>query len=77
MNKVNKIILHLASLQAAILVNANAHDDDLEDTFNQARDDYEALKIILDKYFKLDDASYVECKKCGCTELLCGHNKRS
>ena len=31
------------------------------------------IKELLDKkYLKIE----MECEKCGCTELLCGHNKR-
>jgi hypothetical protein len=49
--KVNAIILRLASLQAGILLNANCYDDDKEDTWQAVKEDYENLKVILDKYF--------------------------
>jgi len=50
MKQVNDLILKLASLQAAILVNANACDDDLDSTWQALKDDYEAVKIALDNY---------------------------
>jgi len=49
--KVNAIILRLASLQAGILHNASCYDDDKEDTWQAVKEDYENLKMILDKYF--------------------------
>lgn len=52
MNKVNQIILKLASLQASILHNANAYDDDLESSWERMKEDYENLKVILDNYIK-------------------------
>jgi hypothetical protein len=50
MKKINNIILALASLQAGILNNANACDDDLDGTWNQVREDYNNVKTLLDKY---------------------------
>jgi hypothetical protein len=50
MDTINKLILQLASLQCALLTNANAYDDDLEDTWLQLKDDYESLKTSMDKY---------------------------
>jgi hypothetical protein len=55
MNEINKIILELASLQAALLVNANAYDDDLEDTWNALKEDYERVKKSLDKFIEKRD----------------------
>jgi hypothetical protein len=49
--KVNAIILRLACLQAGILHNANCYDDDKGDTWQAVKEDYENLKVILDKYF--------------------------
>lgn len=50
MNDVNKLILRLASLQYALLANANAYDDDLPDTWENLIEEYEATKSALDKY---------------------------
>ena len=52
MKQVNDLILKLASLQAAILVNANAYDDDLKSTWEALKDDYDAVKITMDIYIK-------------------------
>ena len=50
MKQVNDLILKLASLQAAILVNVNAYDDDLESTWEVLKDNYDAVKIAMDTY---------------------------
>lgn len=50
MREVNKIILQLASLQASLLMNANAYDDDLEQSWETLKDDYERLKESMNRY---------------------------
>lgn len=50
MEKINKLILELASFQAALLINANACDDDLGDTWKQLKDDWSALKNNIKLY---------------------------
>lgn len=55
MEKVNKIILQLASLQAALLANANAYDDDLEETWEALKEDYERVKKSMDTYIEEND----------------------
>ena len=52
MKEENKLILRLASLQAAILVNANAYDDDLEYSWENLKEEYESVKKAMDKYIK-------------------------
>lgn len=52
MKQTNDLILKLASLQAAILINVNAYDDDLESTWQALKDDYDAIKIAMDNYIK-------------------------
>lgn len=52
MKRVNDLILKLASLQAAILINANAYDDDLESTWQGIKEDYENVKKAMDEYIK-------------------------
>jgi hypothetical protein len=52
MKQINELILKLASLQAAILVNVNAYDDDLESTWSPPKDDYEAVKNAMEKYIE-------------------------
>lgn len=52
MKEVNKLVLACASLQSAILVNANAWDDDLASTWLYLKDDYEAFKTMMDAYIK-------------------------
>lgn len=56
MEKINKIILMLASLQAGLLVNANAMDDDKEETWNQLMEDWLNVRKTLDDYFKHADS---------------------
>jgi hypothetical protein len=60
MEKQNKIILALASLQAAILVNATAYDDDLSSTWQQLKEDYENVKIMIDRYIEEDEEDFEE-----------------
>lgn len=55
MNEINNIILQLASLQAALLINANAYDDDLENSWNALKEDYERVKQSMDKFIKKRD----------------------
>lgn len=55
MKEINNIILQLASLQASLLMNANAYDDDLEETWNNLKEDYERLKQSMDKFIKKRD----------------------
>lgn len=52
MKEVNKLVLQLATLQAAILVNANAYDDDLPETWEALVEEYSNLKTAMDKYIK-------------------------
>lgn len=55
MNEINNIILQLASLQAALLINANAYDDDLENSWNALKEDYERVKQSMDKFIEKRD----------------------
>lgn len=50
--KANDLIIRLASLQASILINQNAYDDDLEFTWESMKEDYENLKTAMDKYIQ-------------------------
>ena len=52
MEDVNKLIIRLATMQASLLINANATDDDLVETWGQLKEDYESLKTAMDKYIK-------------------------
>jgi len=52
MKQVNDLILKLASLQAAILMNVNAYDDDLQESWDLMKEDYENVKKAMDKYIK-------------------------
>jgi hypothetical protein len=54
MKEVNNLILQLATLQAAILVNANAYDDDLPETWEALVQEYDNLKTAMDKYIKME-----------------------
>ena len=54
MKEINNIILQLASLQASLLMNANAYDD-LEETWSNLKEDYERLKQSMDKFIKKRD----------------------
>lgn len=56
MDEVNKLILELATFQAALLINANAMDDDMEDTWSQLKDDWEALRTNADRYLEIKDS---------------------
>jgi hypothetical protein len=58
MKEVNKLILASASLQSAILANANAWDDDLESTWLYLKDDYEAFKSMMDAYIKSKESDH-------------------
>lgn len=75
MKKVNNLIIAIASLQAGILNNANAYDDELLDTWIQLKDDWHEVKTQVDKYLKINPVEDY-CTKCGCNEFLCGHNAR-
>ena len=50
MKEVNKLILQLATLQATILVNANAYDDDMPEAWEALVEEYSNLKMAMDKY---------------------------
>lgn len=52
MKEVNKLILQLATLQATILVNANAYDDDMPETWEALIEEYSNLKTAMDKYIE-------------------------
>lgn len=52
MDDVNKLLIRLATMQASLLVNANAKDDDLAETWQQLKEDYESLKTAMDKYIR-------------------------
>jgi hypothetical protein len=52
MKEVNKLVLQLATLQAAILVNVNAYDDDLPETWEALVEEYSNLKTAMDKYIE-------------------------
>ena len=52
MTQVNNLILKLASLQAAILINANVYEDDLQDSWDLMKGDYENVKKAMDNYIK-------------------------
>ena len=52
MTQVNDLILKLASLQAAILINANVYEDDLQDSWDLMKGDYENVKKAMDNYIK-------------------------
>lgn len=56
MDEVNKLILELATFQAAPLINANAMDDDMEKTWLQLKDDWEALRTNADRYLEIKDS---------------------
>lgn len=56
MDEVNKLILELATFQAALLINANAMDDDMEKTWLQLKDDWEALRTNADRYLEIKDS---------------------
>jgi len=55
MKQVNDLILKLASLQAAILMNANAYDDDLQESWDLMKEDYENVKKAMDNYIKKEE----------------------
>lgn len=55
MGEVKKLILALASFQAALLINANAQDDDLGDTWAQLEDDWDALKSNTERYLSIEN----------------------
>jgi len=52
MKEVNKLILQLATLQCAILVNANAYDDDMPESWEALLEEYSNLKTAMDKYIE-------------------------
>lgn len=49
-------------------------------TFEDFKALHEAYDLILEAFLeleaKLSNSELAHCRKCGCTELLCGHNKR-
>lgn len=52
MKEVNKLVLQLATLQAAILVNANAYDDDMPESWEALVEEYSNLKTAMDNYIE-------------------------
>jgi hypothetical protein len=61
------IIIKLAVLQAAIMANADAPDDDLPETWQAVKDEWSAVKLIIEDYIvKLE--SPVIIRKC----IVCG-----
>jgi hypothetical protein len=55
MDKINNLILMLTSIQAGILNNARAYDDDLEETWQQLKDDWRTTRAAVDKYLEEED----------------------